>query len=49
MQYHKSDRQSVKIWAEEMTTQNYDPVLLHKFQAEEPCIEMNNLSNESVT
>ena len=35
-----------------MATQNYkfiyNPVLLHKFQAEESCIEMNNLSNEDL-
>ena len=31
-----------------MATQNYNPVLLHKFQAEEPCIEMNNFSNEDL-
>lgn len=34
---------------EEMGAQNYNPVLLHKFQSEESCIEMNNnLNNEDL-
>ena len=48
IQRHSSDHQSVKIWVEEMSSQIYNPVLLHKVQGEEPCIEMENLKKEDM-
>ena len=48
IQHHSSDHQSVKIWIEEMLSQIYNPVLLHKVQGEEPCIEMENLKKEDM-
>ena len=48
IQRHSSDHQSVKIWIEEMSSQIYNPVLLHKVQGEEPCIEMENLKKEDM-
>ena len=48
IQRHSSDHQSVKIWIEEMSSQIYNPVLLHKVQGEEPCIEMENLRKEDM-
>ena len=38
----------VKIWIEEMSSQIYNPVLLHKVQGEEPCIEMENFKKEDM-
>ena len=48
IQRHSNDLQSVKIWVEEMSSQIYNPVLLHKVQGEEPCIEMENLRKEDM-
>ena len=48
IQQHSSNHQSVKIWVEEMSSQVYNPVLLHKVQGEEPCIKMENLKKEDM-
>ena len=48
IQRHSNDLQRVKIWVEEMSSQIYNPVLLHKVQGEEPCIEMENLRKEDM-
>ena len=48
IQRHSNDLQSVKIRVEEMSSQIYNPVLLHKVQGEEPCIEMENLRKEDM-
>ena len=48
IQRHSNDLQSVKIWVEEMSSQIYNPVLLHKVQGKEPCIEMENLRKEDM-
>ena len=47
IQQHSSDYQSGKIWVEEISSQIYNPVLLHKIQGEEPCIEMENLKRKT--